>query len=56
MILGAFCCGAFANPPKLAAKAMHAAIEAYIYDFETIELAIYCSPRDTSNYETFAKD
>ena len=56
MILGAFGCGAFANPPKLVAKAMHAAIEAHIYDFETIELAIYCSPRDTSNYETFAKE
>jgi hypothetical protein len=26
------------------------------YDFETIELAIYCSSRDTLNYEVFAKE
>ena len=56
VILDAFGCGAFANPPKLVAKAMHAAIEAHIYDFKTIDMAIYCSPRDTSNYEAFAKE
>ena len=56
IILGAFGCGAFANPPKLVAKAMHAAIDEHKYDFETIELAIYCSSRDTLNYEVFAKE
>ena len=56
IILGAFGCGAFANPPELVAKAMHAAIDEHKYDFETIELAIYCSSRDTSNYEVFAKE
>lgn len=56
IILGAFGCGAFANPPELVAKAMHAAIDEHKYDFETIELAIYCSPRDTLNYEVFAKE
>lgn len=56
IILGAFGCGAFANPPELVAKAMHAAIDEHKYDFETIELAIYCPPRDTSNYEVFAKE
>ena len=54
--MGAFGCGAFANPPELVAKAMHAAIDELKYDFETIELAIYCSSRDTSNYEVFAKE
>ena len=56
IILGAFGCGAFANSPELVAKAMHVAIDEHKYDFETIELAIYCSPRDTSNYEVFAKE
>ena len=56
VILGAFGCGAFANPPELVANAMNAAINEHKYDFETIELAIFCSPRDTSNYEVFAKE
>ena len=56
VILGAFGCGAFANPPELVAKAMHASIDEHKYDFETIELAVYCPLRDTSNYEVFAKE
>lgn len=56
VILGAFGCGAFANPPELVAKAMHASIDEHKYDFETIELTIYCPLRDTSNYEVFAKE
>ena len=56
VILGAFGCGAFANPPELVAKAMHASLDEHKYDFETIELAIYCPLRDTSNYEVFAKE
>lgn len=56
IILGAFGCGAFANPPELVAKAMHIAIDEHKYEFETIELAVYCPLRDTSNYEVFAKE
>lgn len=56
VILGAFGCGAFANPRELVAKAMHASIDEHKYDFETIELAVYCPLRDTSNYEVFAKE
>ena len=55
VILGAFGCGAFANPPHLVAKAMHSAVEEHKYDFDTIEFAIYCSPRDTTNYEVFSR-
>ncbi len=56
VILGAFGCGAFANPPKLVARAMHEAINEHIYDFEVVEMAVYCSPRDTSNYEVFLNE
>ena len=56
VILGAFGCGAFANPPELVAKAMHASIDEHKYDFEMIELAVYCPLRDASNYEVFAKE
>ena len=56
IILGAFGCGAFENPPELVAKEMYIAIDEHKYEFETIELAIYCSPRDTLNYEVFAKE
>lgn len=56
VIWGAFGCGAFANPPRLVANAIHEAINEHKNDFETIELAVYCSPRDTSNYEVFAKE
>lgn len=41
---------------ELVAKAMYIAIDEHKYEFETIELAIYCSPRDTLNYEVFAKE
>ena len=56
VVLGAFGCGAFANPPELVAKAMHEAIDEHIYDFEVIEMAVYCSPRDTSNYDVFLNE
>lgn len=56
VILGAFGCGAFANPPRLVAKAMHESINEHIHDFETIEVAVYCSPRDTNNYDAFARE
>lgn len=56
IVLGAFGCGAFANPPELVAKAMHEAIDEHIYDFEVIEMAVYCSTRDTSNYDVFLNE
>ena len=53
VILGAFGCGAFRNPPEVVARAMKTVVEEYRSAFETIEFAVYCSPRDDSNYRTF---
>ena len=53
VILGAFGCGAFQNPPDVVAEAMARVIKDYRYDFKAIEFAVYCSPRDTKNYDTF---
>jgi len=53
IILGAFGCGAFENPPDVVAWAMRMAVKDYLYDFDTIEFAVYCTPRDRQNYETF---
>lgn len=53
VILGAFGCGAFLNPPGIVAEAMKAATSAYIRNFETIEFAVYTSSRDLQNYSVF---
>ena len=55
LILGAFGCGAFCNSPKCVAEAMKEVVKTYIYDFEVIEFAVYCSPRSDENYRTFCK-
>lgn len=56
VILGAFGCGAFKNKPEIVAKAYKNLMEKYKYAFETIEFAVYCSPRDDSNYRIFKKN
>ena len=53
VILGAFGCGAFCNPPLTVAQAMRAVVQEYRMKFETIEFAVYCSPRDDENYRVF---
>ena len=53
VILGAFGCGAFSNPPLAVAQAMKAVVQEYRMKFETIEFAVYCSPRDNSNFRVF---
>lgn len=53
VILGAFGCGAFRNPPMVVAQAMKTVVQEYRKNFETIEFAIYCSPRDDANYRVF---
>lgn len=55
IILGAFGCGAFANPPEVVASAMKNVVQEFRYQFKTIEFAVYCSPRDDSNYQVFRR-
>lgn len=53
LILGAFGCGAFRNPPQLVAKVFDQVKEEYQSCFETIEFAVYCSAWDAENYSAF---
>lgn len=53
LILGAFGCGAFRNPPKVVARAMKQLTDKYAAYFKTIEFAVYCPPNKPANYEAF---
>lgn len=53
IVLGAFGCGAFANKPGVVARAAKNVIAEYMHAFRNIEFAVYCSPRDDSNFRTF---
>ena len=53
LILGAFGCGAFCNPPRIVARAFRSVQEKYASYFETIEYAVFCGKNDTLNYDTF---
>lgn len=53
LILGAFGCGVFANPPKLVAEAFFEALKGFENYFETIEFAIYSPKENTANYQSF---
>ena len=53
VILGAFGCGAFENNTGVVATAAKNVVEKYIHAFRVIEFAVYCSPRDSHNYDVF---
>jgi len=55
VILGAFGCGAFCNPPQVVAEAAKNVISRYLDHFKVIEFAVYCPPDDDSNFRTFSK-
>lgn len=55
VILGAFGCGAFRNPPEIVAEAYSELLEEYKYDFKIVEFAVYCPPRDERNYKIFKR-
>ena len=53
VILGAFGCGAFCNPPRIVARAFRSVQEKYASYFETIEYAVFCGRNNTQNYDAF---
>lgn len=53
LILGAFGCGAFCNPPDVVAAAYRDVLPEFAHALRTVEFAVYCSPRDDSNYQAF---
>lgn len=55
VILGAFGCGTFQNPLEVVAKAMKQVVEEHRNYFEMIEFAVYCLPRDDTNFRVFKK-
>jgi len=50
LILGAFGCGAFRNPPEIVADIFASMIRNY--SFEIVEFAVFCY-RDTTNFDVF---
>ena len=55
LILGAFGCGAFRNPPEIVAKAFNTVMQDYLCYFDTIEYAVYHTEREVANYEAFKR-
>lgn len=55
VILGAFGCGAFENNPEVVALAAKNVLADYLHAFQNIEFAVYCTPRDESNYRVFER-
>lgn len=55
IILGAFGCGAFRNPPEVVAKAYKSILEDYKKYFSTIEFAVYVNSYSYPNFEAFKK-
>lgn len=42
------------NPPEVAVEGVMEAVKNHIYDFETIEFAIYSPRNDMKNYDAFS--
>lgn len=55
IVLGAFGCGAFLNDPEIVAEAAKNVLADYLHAFQVIEYAIYCSPKDKRNFNTFER-
>lgn len=53
LILGAFGCGVFANPPELVVEAFNHVLPDFRQHFETIEFAVYSSHLNSRNYCAF---
>lgn len=55
LILGAFGCGAFRNPPKIVAEAFFEIQKIYGAFFDTIEYAVFCGGGEQGNYVSFCE-
>ena len=55
LVLGAFGCGAFENNPEVVARAYSTALQVFPKVFRHIEFAVYCTPKDTTNYDVFKR-
>ncbi len=53
LILGAFGCGAFCNPPEVVASAYRDVLPEFARAFSTVEFAVYCTLQDDANYQAF---
>ncbi len=53
LILGAFGCGVFANPPEVVVEAFNRILPEFRNHFETIEFAVYTARMDSPNYRGF---
>lgn len=53
LILGAFGCGAFCNPPELVAEVFAKLTEKYRHNFDAIEYAVFHTEREMVNYKAF---
>ena len=54
LILGAFGCGVFRNPPEMVASAFETVLKQYGPYFATVEFALGHNSRDGDNYRAFA--
>ena len=53
LILGAFGCGAFHNPPEIVVQAFNNVYDEFRYSFETIEFAVFTNDMKSPNYQAF---
>lgn len=54
LILGAFGCGAFRNPPEIVAKVFYNVMQNYLDKLDVIEYAVFHTERELVNYEAFS--
>lgn len=55
LILGAFGCGAFYNPPEVVVQAFSNVFDEYSHCFETVEFAVFAQRENDPNYQAFSR-
>lgn len=55
LVLGAFGCGAFRNDPHIVARAYKELLPEFGGMFDEIVFAVYCTPDNTKNFDTFKR-